>query len=212
MGRSSAGNGSHTPTRRRALGVRAVLLAVVAAAGVWLALHLGLGPTASPAPVVANFDGLVDTGGRPFVTAQYTGRYKLLAYGYTSCPDACPATLTKLHAVLNSVADAAAPLLPLFVTLDPAHDTAEVLGAYVQHFDARIVGLTGDREQLQRSATRLNALPMDPAAAQTPDGGPNHAVRLYLLAPDNTLLRTYELTDPTPLIVSDVRRYLPTGG
>jgi protein SCO1/2 len=190
--------------------MRALLLLAVATLGIFVALHLGLGPVAPT--VTARFDGLVDTAGRPFASLEATGRYKLVAYGYTACPDACPATLTKLHAVLESLSADTAPLTPVFITLDPAHDTAAVLAAYVHHFDSRIVGLTGDLQSLQQSAAQLSALPTEPEPAQTPDGGPNHAVRLYLLSPQNALLRTYELEDPTHLIASDVhRRLAPTG-
>lgn len=190
--------------------MRPVLLIAVATLGVFVALHLGLGPAAPT--VTAQFDGLVDTAGRPFAALEANGRFKLVAYGYTACPDACPATLTKVHAVLGTLSADTAPITPVFITLDPAHDTADVLAAYVHHFDPRIVGLTGDLKQLQRSAAQLGALPTEPGSAQTPDGGPNHAVRLYLLSPQNVLLRTYELEDPTHLIASDVhRRLAPTG-
>jgi len=173
----------------------------------WAALRLGYGPTVS-AQVTANFSGLMDTQGRSVDATALAGRYKLVAFGYTACPEACPATLTKLHAVLNTLSADKATLTPIFITLDPGHDTAEVLEAYVRHFDPRIVGLTGDLTSLQQSAAQLGALPGEPGAAQTPDGGPNHAVRLYLLSPQNTLLRTYEIADPTGLIASDVQRRL----
>ena len=206
MSRPSAVNGSNRPSRRSDWAVRAWLLVAVASAGVFVAFYLGLGPKALT--VTARFDGLIDTAGRPYSSLETTARYKLVAYGYTACPDACPATLTKLHAVLDTLSADSAPLTPMFITLDPGHDTIKVLAAYVHHFDPRIVGLTGDLGRLQQSAAQLGALPTETAAAHTSDGGPNHAVRLYLLSPQNVLLRTYELADPTRLIASDIHRRL----
>ena len=196
--------------RRQGAVTRFVLFAALAVAGAVVALRLGYAPVAAPT-VTADFTALTDTGGAP-AASRLGGHYTLVAYGYTSCPEACPATLTKLHVVLTALKSDVPDLVPVFVTLDPEHDTPEVLAAYVQHFDPRIVGLTGSRAALEASAARLSALPQDPSNARTPDGGPNHAVRLYLLGPDHALLHTYELGDATSLIANDLRRRVtPTG-
>lgn len=205
-----------TAARRRLLsrGARIVWYTVAAGMGIAFAVGLGVGALKRPvAPVtVADFTGLVDGLGRTTDSLGLGDHYKLVAYGYTACPEACPATLTKMHLVVAALGDDLHGLVPLFVTLDPEHDTPDVLTAYVQHFDPRIIGLTGASARLQHSAALLGVLPTAGIAARTPDGGPNHAIRLYLLAPDNTLVRTYELDDPTSLVVADVgRRITPHG-
>jgi protein SCO1/2 len=153
----------------------------------------------------ANLDGLVDQRGRTIGSETFRDRYKLLAFGYTQCPEACPATLMKLRVVLTGLGSPESPVVPLFVTIDPEHDTPGVLGEYTARFDPRIVAISGDRSRLERYARAYGALPPADAGGQPADGT-THAVRIYLLAPDNSLLTTYALTDPTPLVVADVER------
>src|SRR3546814_8213853 len=94
----------------------------------------------------------------------FRGRFLLVYFGYTSCPDVCPTELAKLAAALDSLGTAAAEVQPLFITVDPARDTAALLAGYVAHFHPRLVGLTGTAEQiaaaqvvLDRKSTRLNS-------------------------------------------------------
>ena len=191
--------------------VRLALYADVAGLGMLCAIGLGLGALHQP-PIVGDWTGLVDVEGRPTQTLGLATQHKLVAYGYTACPAACPATLTKMHLVLDALGVHAPRVTPIFITLDPAHDTPVVLGAYVQRFDRRILALTGERLQLQRSADRLGVLPPADASPTTPDGGPNHAIRLYLLAPNDALLQSYTLEDATALISADLMRRLPPRG
>lgn len=204
---------ARTRARRAAHGPWLALGAAGLLAGALAALLLGLGhrravPPLAPAAV---FEGLTAGDGRPVAALSLAGHYKVVAFGYTACPDACPTTLTKLHAILTAVGPGRDALLPLFVTLDPVRDTPDVLRAYTAHFDARIVGLTGAVDAVRRSAASLSALPPDPAAATTPEGAPNHAVGLYLLGPDNRLVRRYDLQDPTALVANDLRQRLMGG-
>src|SRR3546814_15349827 len=76
----------------------------------------------------------------------FRGRFLLVYFGYTSCPDVCPTELAKLAAALDSLGTAAAEAQPLFITVDPARDTAALLAGYVAHFHPRLVGLTGTAE------------------------------------------------------------------
>jgi protein SCO1 len=200
-------------TRRPRLsrGARIVWYTVAAGTGIAFAAGLGVGvwqPRQARAATVADFAGLADEAGHGTAALGFAGHYKLVAFGYTACPDACPATLTKMHGVLAALGADGRGLLPLFVTLDPARDTPDVLRAYVAHFDGRIIALRGADERVQHCAAALGALPPEGIAARTPDGGPNHAIRLYLLSPANELLRTYELSDPTALVVADLQRYV----
>jgi len=185
----------------------ALVIALAAGIGIALATALGLG-SPHAARVTGDFTDLVYTSGETLTRSNSASTIKLVAYGYTSCADACPATLTKMHGVLEALGVEGERISPLFVTLNPDHDTNAILEAYVHHFDPRIQGLTGERSKLQHSAEQLNALPVDPVAKATPDGGPNHAVRLYLLSAHNELLRAYELEDSTRLIAADIHRRL----
>jgi protein SCO1/2 len=151
----------------------------------------------------ASLDGLTDQRGRLIGRGAFRDQYKLLAFGYTRCPEACPATLMKMRVVLSGLGSPASNVVPLFVTVDPEHDTPSILGEYTARFDPRIIAISGDRGRLESYARAYGALPLPNAGQQHADNT-THVVRIFLLAPNNSVLATYELTDPTPLVVTDV--------
>jgi protein SCO1/2 len=95
---------------------------------------------------------LVNQDGRTVTERDYDGRYRLIYFGYTFCPDVCPNTLQKLMKAFQSFAskapDRAAKVQPIFITIDPARDTPAVMKQYVNAFDPRLVGLTGTPAQV----------------------------------------------------------------
>lgn len=91
---------------------------------------------------------LVDTTGKRVTDKDFAGKPMLVYFGYTSCPDVCPAGLQVISAALDKLGDKAAGLTPLFITVDPEHDTAAVMAEYVKSFHPRIVGLTGTPEEI----------------------------------------------------------------
>ena len=95
---------------------------------------------------------LLDTRGRKRSLADFRGRVVLLYFGYTSCADACPTDLLQIAKLLASMGQAAEGVVPIFVTLDPARDTPEVLAAYAAAFSPRIVALRGSEEQTRQVA------------------------------------------------------------
>jgi protein SCO1/2 len=90
--------------------------------------------------------------GREVRLSEFRDRVVLLYFGYTSCHDVCPATLGHLRSLVGSLAGGAERVQVLFVTVDPENDSADHLRAYLARFDARFVGVTGSREQIDRIA------------------------------------------------------------
>lgn len=98
---------------------------------------------------------LVDERGETVEADRYRGDVALLFFGYTHCPDVCPATLARLAGQLRQLPDAARDdIRVLFVSVDPARDDPERLSAYTDAFGPAIVGLTGSREQLDALTRR----------------------------------------------------------
>lgn len=87
---------------------------------------------------------LADHNGQPRRLADFKGKVVVLFFGYTQCPDVCPTTLATMRDTLKLLGDDAARVQVLFVTLDPARDTPELLAAYVPLFDPSFIGLRGD--------------------------------------------------------------------
>lgn len=87
---------------------------------------------------------LTDPSGQPRRLADFRGKVIVLFFGYTQCPDVCPTTLAAMRDAIKLLGDDAARVQVLFVTLDPARDTPELLAAYVPLFDPSFIGLRGD--------------------------------------------------------------------
>jgi protein SCO1 len=93
----------------------------------------------------------------PLDTRTLRGSLVLVYFGYTSCPDVCPTTLTYVASALRSLDARAAGVRVLFVSVDPARDTPARLAEYAAYFDPRIVGLTGTDDELATVAARYGA-------------------------------------------------------
>jgi protein SCO1/2 len=138
------------------------------------------------APIGGPFS-LVDHKGRAVTDAAYRGRWMLVFFGYSSCPDDCPLTLQKMASALNSLGPLADRIAPLFITVDPARDTPERLSAYLANFGSRIIGLTGNSAQI---AAVAKAYRVYYAAAEHEQSGIDlvgHSTFLYLMNPAGKL-------------------------
>lgn len=102
-------------------------------------------------PTIGGAFELVDHWGRKVTDQDFRGRYLLVFFGFTYCPDVCPAELQTISAALDRLGTLARNVQPLFVTVDPERDTATVLADYLKHFDQRILGLTGRPAQIAQA-------------------------------------------------------------
>jgi len=116
---------------------------------------------------------LTDQDGHPFTLDALRGKWSLLFFGFTYCPDVCPTTLAQLREFKGLMADSEflEDTQIVLVTVDPARDTPEVLKRYLAFFDPAFVGVTGDFMTLQTFATSLNA-----AFAKVPGQGEDYLV------------------------------------
>jgi len=126
----------------------------------------------SSAPSAAAIGGpftIVDHQGRPRTWDYFKGRFMLVYFGYTFCPDVCPTALTDMGDVLGILGEAADKVTPVFITIDPDRDTPENLKEYLKFFHPRMVGLTGTPEQ---TAAALKAYKVFAAKAAAPEPEP----------------------------------------
>ena len=128
----------------------------------------------------------------------FPGKYLMLAIGYSSCPDICPTTLFEYGEVMKALKNPDA-LVPVFVTIDPTNDDAKRLQTYVNFFDDRIKGLTGDMKNIRFLADQLGATfgyRLDGKKLEKPEKGVPysvyHSALIYLIAPDRRLVDVYD--------------------
>ncbi len=130
---------------------------------------------------------LLDDKARPVTEATYQGRWMLVFFGYTNCPEDCPLTLQKMATALNALGPLADRIAPLFITVDPARDTPDKLASYLANFGPRIIGLTGNSDQI---AVVARAYRVYYAPAEHEQSGADlvsHSTFLYLMNPSGRL-------------------------
>jgi protein SCO1/2 len=137
--------------------VAAVLAAlVILGAGVFLALTLRDNPRGAAGTVLASAIGgpfrLTNQNGKTVTDADLKGKWSLVYFGYTHCPDACPTALNDISIALEDLGAKRDAVRPVFITVDPERDTPEALKAYVTSFDAPILALTGTPDEVAQAA------------------------------------------------------------
>jgi protein SCO1/2 len=126
---------------------------------------------------------LTDGKGQAVSDADFRGRFMLVFFGYTNCPDECPLTLQKMAGALETLGPLAGKVAPLFITVDPARDTPARLASYLGNFDPRITGLTGTNEQIAAVAKAYKVY-FSPAEHEASGADlVNHSTFLYLMDP-----------------------------
>ncbi|NMD07807.1 MAG: SCO family protein [Phyllobacteriaceae bacterium] len=158
-----------------------------------LSLAFSISPTwAEDAPANRRFM-MEDVNGVIVTDESLLGRFTLLYFGYTHCPDVCPTSLFIMAEVLRGLGKDADRLLCLFATVDPQRDTAEILSQYVQTFDDRIVAVRGPKAYTDRMVDAFNAKYLiQPAKPDAPDiYTVDHTASLALLGPDGSLIKRY---------------------
>jgi protein SCO1/2 len=95
---------------------------------------------------------LVNNLGATVTDQTYRGKWLLVYFGYTYCPDVCPTELQTISAAIAKLGALADQITPVFITIDPERDTPEALDSYVKLFDPRLVGLTGTKQQIAQVA------------------------------------------------------------
>lgn len=148
---------------------------------------------------------LIDQDGQPFDTRSLQGRWHILFFGFTACPDICPTTLSDMRRLFGQLpSDTRERLQLVLITADPARDTPQQLKAYLSYYRAGFSGLTGEMEQLQQLSRALG-LPFVPANETQGDYSVSHSGNLALVGPDGTLRGHIR----APLMLDGLQRGLP---
>ena len=125
--------------------------------------------------------------GQPQDVSQLTGKWRLVFFGYTFCPDICPTTLAELRQLQSRLPEALKQRMQVvLVSVDPARDTPQQLKQYLSFFDAGFAGLTGALEPTQELATVLG-IPFIPADTTQPNYTVDHGGNVALVGPDGAL-------------------------
>lgn len=134
--------------------------------------------------------------GRSVTDQDFRGKWLLIYFGYTHCPDICPTTLAEITQTLDLLDAPAAEVQPLFITIDPDRDTSDVMAAYVKSFDTRIVGLTGTPAEIAAAAKsfKVHYAKMESKTKDKQSYLMEHSSFVYVMGPDGNYVTLFAPT------------------
>lgn len=156
----------------------------------------------------ADFE-LTDHNGMMQADEDFRGRWMLVFFGFTNCPDVCPMGLATIAQVMDDLGIKSQAIQPLFITIDPERDTPDVLATYVPQFGSGILGLSGTPDQIERTAKTFKIYYQKVEEAASPDGYTmGHTSAFLLFDPQGDFVRLYEYNQEPAVILSDLQKRL----
>ena len=147
---------------------------------------------------------LIDGDGKQVTDRSWPGKYELIYFGYTFCPDACPLALSRIAEALDDMGPRSSILQPLFITIDPQHDSVARMKTYTALFSPRIIGLTGDGKELARTADEYAV-----TVVRHPQksGGDliDHSHAIYLMAPSGRFIGSLDPDESASSMAHDLQ-------
>jgi protein SCO1/2 len=204
------------PRRSILIGSAAAILAIAAVLLLWPLAGENNGPPARSGTVGQSGEAaiggsftLVDQNGETRTDEDFRGRYMLVFFGYTNCPDFCPTSLQTISNTLDVLGEDAANLQPVFISIDPARDTVEQMNAYSEAFHPKIVYLTGNDEQVAKAARAYRVY----YSRREIEGGVDayimdHSTFTYLMGPDGKFIDFFEHGLPADEMAKRIRRHM----
>lgn len=155
---------------------------------------------------------LTDPAGKTVRDGDFAGKYRIVYFGYTWCPDICPNDMLKIGQAMKTLdkqaPDKAKAIVPIFITIDPERDTPKVVGEFVRNFDDRIVGLTGTPAAIQ-AVTRQYAVY---AKKEAPGPGGaylvGHSQIAYLMDRDGKPITSLPIEKDAPALVAELEHWV----
>lgn len=140
---------------------------------------------------LADFE-LTDHQGMVRTDEEFAGKWLLVFFGFTNCPDICPTTLAEVAVVMDDLGPDADKVQPIFITIDPERDTPEALAQYVPLFHPSLLGLTGTPDQIASTGRTFSIFFAKQSDAAAPDGYTmGHSSQLFLFGPRGGYVTSY---------------------
>ncbi len=194
---------------------RSILLTLASALAFSLSACSGNAPVERPPLEGAAIGGdftLTGKDGKAVRYADSAGRYRVVYFGYTFCPDVCPLDVQHLmqgyHAFAKAQPELAANVVPLFITVDPARDTPDAVGKFAASFGPELVGLTGTAEQIAQVAKSF-AVYYQKRDGSSPDAYlMDHSRAAYLMGPDGKPMALLPAEKDGPAVAAELAKWV----
>jgi len=174
------------------------------------ASRVTLEPAGAAGPTIGGSFTLVDQNGKTVTAGDFRGRFMLVYFGYTYCPDVCPTTLTTMADAIDILDGDGERVVPVFITVDPERDTPEHLKMYVNYFHPRLVGLTGTTQSVAAAAKayRIYYAKAPEDGASGDDYLMDHLAFVFLMGPDGAFRAHFENGIGPEAMAKRIREYL----
>jgi protein SCO1 len=183
-----------------------VVLVVVLLLGAGAFIWLTSGGTAS---LVGGSFTLEDGNGKQVTDRDLRGKYLLIYFGYTVCPDVCPTTLTETADALDRLGPKADMVQAIFITIDPKRDTPAVVKQYAAAFSPRLIGLTGSPDQIAQVAKEYRVYYAEHRTGPGPgDYTMDHSSILYLMGPDGSFIAPIRADETGAEMAADIAKFI----
>ena len=196
--------------------VRTAILAGVAAALVVIGAALwffGAPATVQQAAAIGGPFTLTDGAGKAVTDADFRGKHMLVYFGYTFCPDVCPTTLNDVGQALDKLGARADQLAPLFITVDPARDSPNVVRQYAAAFSPRLIGLTGTPDEIAAVAREYRVYYAKHKTGPGPgDYTMDHSSVIYLMDAKGRFEGIIRADEGPDAMAADLTKYLSGSG
>ncbi|MBA4208859.1 MAG: SCO family protein [Parvibaculum sp.] len=167
------------------------------------------GASSSAAASVGGPFTLVNHEGETVTEEDFRGRYMLLYFGFTFCPDVCPTELGAMASAINALGEKGEQVTPVLITIDPERDTPEVMARYVALFHPRLVGLTGTPEQIDAAAKAWHVFYRKAEdESSSADYTMDHSSIIFLMGPDGEYLKLFRPHTPPGEMAQEIAKYL----
>jgi protein SCO1/2 len=174
----------------------------------FFAFTIGFGGGDAGAVQIGGPFALKNASGQTVTDKDFRGKVMLVFFGYTNCPDICPAELQKIGQAMDKLGPKASRLAPIFISVDPERDSPQIVDAYAKSANSGIVGLTGSTDEVQKAAKAYRVF-----FRKAPDkaGGSyvvDHSTITYVMGPDGKYLTHFTFETSPETMAATLSKYL----
>ncbi|WFU89881.1 SCO family protein (plasmid) [Rhizobium sp. CC1099] len=192
----------HRASARQWLALAATMLAATAVVTAWPVRAVSETTVGGPFTLTAS-------DGEAVTDATFRGKWLLVFFGYTFCPDSCPTTLSQIAVALEQLGADAQEVQPIFITVDPERDTPKAMGEYTEAIDKRIVGLSGTPEQIAAVSQAYGVYSeRHRTGAGRDDYLIDHGTYIYIMSPEGKFARGMSADTPADDIAATLRHLM----
>ncbi|XP_015782629.1 protein SCO1 homolog, mitochondrial [Tetranychus urticae] len=157
-------------------------------------------------PAIGGPFDLIDQDEKPFTSKNLLGKWAILYFGFTHCPDVCPEELEKVTKVVEIIdkRHGTGKLIPVFITVDPARDTPSLIKEYLKEFSPKFIGLTGDKRAIDSVCKRYRVYYSSGPKDADSDYIVDHTIIMYLLDPEGQFCSYFGQNKSANMIADEI--------